>query len=263
MIQRSFPALVLTISTILMAANGCAGTSARPESAPASALKDISADTKPDCPVPVTRLTGSHPGPVLFIIAGLHGDEASGTAAAVQLAAGRAPARGTIVVIPTAAPEAQSSGQRWAPGWSDLNRAFPAESGDPGVRGSLTDPTFQRADALFCLIMAEQPFLVLDLHESDQYWTEGEGPALVVPTSTRSTELALALLETAGMEGFSFTGPPPAGSLVAAVDSMQGIPALIVEVPDTLPAGERVRLHGLVINAALRMLGMLDTAGSL
>ncbi len=262
MIQRSFPALVLTISTILMAANGCAGTSARPESAPAGALTDISADATPESPVSVTRLTSSRAGPVLFIVAGLHGDETSGTAAAVQLAAGHAPARGTIVVIPTAAPEAQSSGQRWAPGWSDLNRAFPVEGDDPGVRRSLTDPTFQRAEALFSLIIAEQPSLVLDLHESDQYWTEGEGPALVVPTSTFSTELALTLLESTGMEGFSFTGPPPAGSLVAAVDSMQGIPALIVEVPDTLFADERVRLHGLVINAALRMLGMLDTAGS-
>lgn len=240
MIQRTLPAFVLTISTIMMVANGCAGHALRPAGALAG----------------VTRLTGVRPGPVLFVIAGIHGDEASGPAAARRLAAGRAPEAGTLIVLPAAAPEALSAGERWFPHWSDLNRAFPVPGSDSKTRDNLTDPTYRRADSILAFIAAEHPALVLDLHESDRYWTEGEGPVLVVPASVLATELALAVLELPGMEGFSFTGPPPAGSLAAASDAVLGIPAFIVEVPDTLPPEDRVRLHSLAIHAALRLLGM-------
>ena len=258
MIQRPFPALVLAISTIIMAANGCAVTSARPGGALAGAPAGSQAGVGDEVPYSVTKLTGGQAGPVLFVIAGIHGDETSGVAAARRLAAGPAPASGTIIVLPAASPEALAAAARWAPPWSDLNRAFPVPGSDRNIRGNLTDPTWQRADTILALIAAERPALVLDLHESDRYWTEGDGPVLVVPASPRSAELALALLELSGMEGFSFTGPPPAGSLAAATDAVLGIPALIVEVPDSLPPEERVRLHGIVINAALRLLGMLS-----
>jgi hypothetical protein len=107
---------------------------------------------------------------------------------------------------------------------------------------------------------------VLDLHESDQYWTEGDGPALVVPvsagsaSSTGSAELALALLEAQGMEGFSFTGPPPVGSLVAAVDGLLGIPALLVEAPDAMMVYERIAVQLAVVRAAMRVLGTVPTS---
>lgn len=241
MIQRSCAALIIGISTIMMAASGCAGTTARP-------LAGL--------PDGITRLESTHAGPVLIVIAGIHGDETSGVAAARHLAAGPAPARGTIIVLPTASPEALAVFERWAPHWSDLNRAFPVPGSDCSVRGNLTDPAYRRADAILAFIAADRPVLVLDLHESDRYWTEGNGPVLVVPASPGSAEFALALLEMPGMEGFSFTGPPPVGSLAAATDAVLGIPALIVEVPDSLPPDERVRLYGVVINAALRMLGL-------
>jgi len=253
MTRSSFSALVLTVSTIMMAATGCAGNPERsgggPAAAPAGAGEEVLAG--------VSKLTSVQAGPVLFVIAGIHGDETSGVTAARQLAAGPAPARGTIIILPAAAPEALASGERWAPHWSDLNRAFPVPGSDSSVRGDLTDPAYRRADAILGRIAAERPALVLDLHESDRYWTEGGGPALVIPRSSKSTELALALLELPGMEDFAFTGPPPAGSLAAAVDYLLGIPALIVEVPDSLPPEERERLHGVVMNAALCMLGML------
>ncbi|TFG84147.1 MAG: hypothetical protein E4H20_03980 [Spirochaetales bacterium] len=206
----------------------------------------------------VTRLYGAEPGPVLLVIAGLHGDETSGPAAARLLAAGPAPVRGTIVILPEAAPEAMNAGLRWASGWSDLNRAFPVAGDDTSVRANLSDPAFARADAILGLLATERPYLVLDLHESDRYWTEGDGPSLVVPASMRASELALALLEAPCMEGFSFTGPPPAGSLAAAADALLDVPVFIVEVPDTFEPAERVRLYMKTIAAALRLLGMSD-----
>jgi predicted deacylase len=227
----------------------------------------------------VTILAGPESGPVLMVIAGVHGDEVSGTMAARQLAAGSPPARGRLVFLSVAFPEALAAGQRWLPGWSDLNRAFPGTAGFGGQGSArsayaVSDPTYQRADEILALIASVRPDLVLDLHESDQYWTEGDGPALVVPASTTSTgsvnsvspeslaspessvELALALLESPGMEGFSFTGPPPVGSLVAAVDGLLGIPALLVEAPDALVVDERIAVQLAVVRAAMRVLGM-------
>ena len=229
-------------------------------------------------------LAGAEPGPVLMVIAGVHGDEASGPLAAKQLASGPPPARGSLVILTSASPEALAAGQRWLPGWSDLNRAFPQDgewgtsgiagetgsAGTDGVTGSArsayagSDPTYLRADELLALIVSVFPDLLLDLHESDQYWTEGDSPALVVPASedstksARSAEFALALLESPGMEGFAFTGPPPVGSLVAAVDSLLGIPALLVETPEALAVDERIAVQIAVVRAALRILGMSD-----
>jgi predicted deacylase len=199
-----------------------------------------------------------------MVVAGLHGDEPSGTAAARRVISGPPPARGSIVAIPAAAPEALAEGKRWAAGRSDLNRAFPVAAGKGRDRGADTsqspcvfqDPTFDRAEALLNLIALERPALVLDLHESSRYWTEGDKPALVVPRSLEAAEIALRLLESTWLAGFSFTGPPPAGSLAAAADGILGIPALIVEVPGAMDADERIAVHLRVIRAALEILGM-------
>lgn len=247
---------------------------------------------RPEAEVPswadLVVLTGAQPGLVLMVVAGIHGDEVSGPMTASQLAAGPPPARGTLVILPGASPEALAAGQRWLPGWSDLNRAFlqdgewgtPGMAGEPGtaeatgVRRSarsayaVSDPTYLRSEEILALIVSIRPDLLLDLHESDQYWTEGDGPALVVPASTTlttlttsagsagSAELALELLELPGLEDFSFTGPPPEGSLVAAVDGLLGIPALLVEAPDALAVDGRIAVHLAVVHAAMRMLGM-------
>lgn len=224
-------------------------------------------------------VAGEEPGPVLMVIAGVHGDESSGPLAARQLGSGLAPARGSLVILPVAFPEALAAGHRWLPGWSDLNRVFP-ESGEFGGQDkarsayAVSDPSYRRADEILTLIASVRPDLLLDLHESDHYWTEGDSPALVVPASTASTpptgsvgfgrsvssrssaDLALSLLESPGMEGFIFTGPTPAGSLVTAVDGFLGLPALLVEVPDALSLHDRIRVHLGVVLAAMRVLGM-------
>ncbi|OHD82511.1 MAG: hypothetical protein A3J97_11670 [Spirochaetes bacterium RIFOXYC1_FULL_54_7] len=248
----------------------------------------------------LTILSDEEPGTVLMVVAGVHGDETSGPMAARKLAAGPAPVRGILFVLPVASPEALAAGQRWLPGWSDLNRAFPVAgesgvsgtsrsagtagtagatrtagtsrsagtagaTGTPGSAYAVSDPTYQRADEILALIASVRPALLLDLHESDHYWTEGDEPALVVPASAgsvgsagsvQSAELALELMELPGMEGFAFTGPPPAGSLVAAVAGLLGIPALLVEVPDALVVDARIAVYLAVVEAAMRILGM-------
>jgi hypothetical protein len=299
-------------------------------------------------------LEGPEPGPVLLVIAGVHGDEPSGPLAARQLADDPAPAKGRLVLLSAASPEALAAGQRWLPGWSDLNRAFPkagnnGSHGAAGVAGTTRvagtagtagavgttpvadagqvagttpvaaaagrtaaggpaallqesgsayaafDPTLRRAEELLALVASIQPTLLLDLHESGKDWTEGDAPALVLPPSagtvlrpgptgpagpngpagstsstspagpngptslvhpTSSTDLALAMLEAPNLEGFYFTGPVPAGSLIAAMDGLLGIPSLLVEIPDARGLDERIALHCAVVQAAMGVLGM-------
>ncbi len=197
------------------------------------------------------RLESGILGPTLLVVAGIHGDEPSGVRAARALAA-RGPAlRGRLLVLPEADPDALAAESREAPGAGDLNRAFPGRV--------LGNPAERRAFALFRLVRTERPDLVLDLHESDGTWAEGEGPFLVVPALPRTAELALAMLELPGMEEFSYTGGPPGGSLAAESSRILGIPALIVEIPDTVPPARRDELHRAAVEAAMAVLGMMDT----
>lgn len=197
------------------------------------------------------RLESEILGPTLLVVAGIHGDEPSGVRAARSLA-DRGPAlRGRLLVLPEANPEALAAESRAAPGAGDLNRAF------PGRR--LGDPAERRAFSLFRLVRTARPDLVLDLHESDGTWTEGPGPFLVVPAQERAAELALAMLDRPGMEEFSYTGSPPGGSLAAETVRLLGIPALIVEIPDSVPPARRPELHRAAVEAAMAVLGMMDT----
>lgn len=197
------------------------------------------------------RLESEILGPTLLVVAGIHGDEPSGVRAARSLA-DRGPAlRGRLLVLPEANPEALAAESRAAPGAGDLNRAF------PGRR--LGDAAERRAFSLFRLVRTARPDLVLDLHESDGTWTEGPGPFLVVPAQERAAELALAMLDRPGMEEFSYTGSPPGGSLAAETVRLLGIPALIVEIPDSVPPARRPELHRAAVEAAMAVLGMMDT----
>ncbi|MDX9958383.1 MAG: succinylglutamate desuccinylase/aspartoacylase family protein [Spirochaetia bacterium] len=271
---------MLFFAFMILPFSACTSPSVRPEDKPDSEVAGLPAcqqytspDNKAGSWSDLVVLAGAEPGPLLMVVAGVHGDEASGPLAARRLASAPPPLRGTLVILPVASPEAMAAGQRWLPGWSDLNRAFPDadEYNDSGSTRSTrsayaaTDPTYLRADEILALIVSVYPDLVLDLHESDEYWTEGDGPALVVPASAAltesmespsSAELALALLELPGMEGFAFTGPPPAGSLVEAVDGLLGVPALLVEMPDSMASDDRISVYLAVVHGAMQVLGM-------
>lgn len=196
------------------------------------------------------RLESETLGPTLLVVAGIHGDEPSGPRAARALIARGPSLRGRLLVVPEAFPEAVAAQDRSLPGAVDMNRAFP---------GGRSDRASERALSLFRQIRRLRPDLVLDLHESDGTWTEGRGPVLVVPANTRAASLCLAMLETPGMEEFSFTGGPPKGSLSAEAARVLDIPVLVVEIPDDLPLERRVGLHLLAVDAALGALGMMDT----
>lgn len=108
--------------------------------------------------LPVHRITGAHPGPVLGITAGIHGDEYLPLETVRQLVHQLDPAQmsGTVVAIPVVNPLAIESQTRNTPiDMLNLNRVFP---GDPD--GWLTELI---ADVVCKKFVPEIQYLV-DLH---------------------------------------------------------------------------------------------------
>jgi predicted deacylase len=197
-------------------------------------------------PLEVVTLDSGRPGPIVLVVGGMHGNEPSGALAAAALAKDAVPRNGKLLVLPEANPEALKAGERSAPriGSHDLNRIFP---------GSEQDEETRRAAAIFAL--AQKADLVLDLHEEGSAWLEADLPTLVVSPATSA--FTMDLLEALNRQGirFAFTGGAPAGSLVGELGTLDR-KALVVEVPARLPEAERVRMHRLVVEVALGLLGM-------
>jgi predicted deacylase len=183
-------------------------------------------------------------GPRIFLVAGIHGNEKSGVLALHQIMSGKAPTRGTLVIVPEANPQALAAGTRRAPGGgagADMNRVFP---------GTTSGYESTRAAAIFTL--ARSADLTIDLHEEGPAWEEADLPTLVVTPA--SAAFALDLLDALSNRGvtFTFTGGAPAGSLIGEL-GRTGRSALVVEIPARLPEAERVRLNLLVVEEALRV----------
>ncbi len=210
---------------------------------------------------------GDAPAYTVVIIAGIHGNERSGPVAARRILDEVDLLRGRLIVIPVANPEAYEAGTRRSPDGGDLNRRFPVHERAGGAsdgaqrdesptlkRGS---PTDRLARSLLARVVAWQPDMVIDFHESDRYWSETEGPAIVLPPSGTGSELVLELLELPELGEFGFTGSPPSGSLVYALDG-RGVPSYIVEVPRRYPVDARVETYRRITAAVLRSLQMVS-----
>jgi len=97
-------------------------------------------------------------GPVVMVFGGVHGDEAAGAAAANDIRHWEV-TRGTLIVVPAAAPQALAAKTRSIPNEGDLNRNFPG-AGEPV--GATTGPT---AAARWEFVRQKSPDWFLDLHE--------------------------------------------------------------------------------------------------
>ena len=102
--------------------------------------------------------TTAVPGPTVMIVGGVHGDEPGGAAAANQIRTWPI-TKGTLVVIPSAAPQALDAGTREIPLEGNLNRNF------PGVGESITATTGSTATALWAFVRQFSPQWLIDMHE--------------------------------------------------------------------------------------------------
>lgn len=110
-----------------------------------------------DVTIPVNVLCGTRPGPCLVAVAGIHGDEADGIMALMDLWGELAPddVTGRLVLVPVANLPAFQADQRRSPlDDLDLNRLFPGNpDGSPSERlaAVLFEEVIKTADFVFSL----------------------------------------------------------------------------------------------------------------
>lgn len=194
----------------------------------------------------VTVLRGAQEGPVIYIVAGVHGDEQAGWRAGNLVKEATIQAGTVYIVSPANQYGAQNDQRRTRDGW-DLNRNFP---GDPDGWDAE-----RIADSIFTDIQDKKPDMVLDLHEAiakeDDYEKLGSnydalGNSLICQSLDGIGDLVLeALLQSEAGElcanPLILYGSPPSGSVNETVTNQLGIPTITVETLRAEPLSQRVQ----------------------
>ena len=204
--------------------------------------------------VPVTVIRGAEAGPVVAVVAGVHGDEQAGWRAAELLKEADIRA-GTLYILSPANPYGAEHDQRRTQDGMDLNRNFPGQAeGDDAQR---------LAHAIYQALGEWQPALILDLHEAVKPNTPRDalGNSLICCDLEETGNLVLELL-TASEEGELCTSPltlygsPPSGSLNRTAWEGLGIPAITVETYREEPLEQRVRNQLDILRFVLEYYGL-------
>lgn len=202
----------------------------------------------------VQVLRGQEDGPVIYIVAGVHGDEQAGWRAGNLLKETGLTA-GTLYILSPANSYGAQNDQRTTKSGRDLNRSFP---GDPAGWDAQ-----KLAAAIYADIEEKQPDLVLDLHEAraQQGQRDALGNSVIAQSLDGVGDLVLDLLlksEAGSLCSGPITlyGSPPEGSLNQTVTLRLGIPVLTVETYREEPLAQRVRNHLELTQYILTQYGM-------
>ena len=202
----------------------------------------------------VVHIKAEAPGPIMYIVAGVHGDEIAAWYAGRLLRNVTLKAGELYVVAPANANGAKNH-TRYVTGTQDMNRSFP---GDP--KGNEAQ---RIANAIYRDIERVKPFLVFDLHEAILY-TSGRdflGSNLIYSTLEGIDDLYFDML-FASEDGeicynaFSSNGPGPAGSINLTVARQLGIPVITVETFRGFPIERRVHDQLDIVQYALKYVEM-------
>ncbi len=212
-------------------------------------------------------ITADRPGPTVLIVGGVHGNEPAGAEAADQIRHWPI-AKGRLVVIPRAAPNALQAETRRMPGKpraeGDLNRNFP-RTGSDNDELTTVGPT---AEALWAFVTELKPDWILDLHEGFDFHARNSnsvGSSVIHPSDRGTAPYAKAMLDAVNAEVddeekiFQNLGRngPINGSLARATIFHLGAKGAILETTwRDQPMPLRVRQHRLMVHALLTELGM-------
>ena len=210
-------------------------------------------------------------GPSVLVIGGMHGNEPAGAAAAEQIRHWPL-ARGKLITIPRANIRGLEEGSRYIPGAPeerrDLNRNFPGDSLEGGTRGEI-------AAAIWKLTLETKPDWIFDLHEGYEFNISHQpkrgkpksvGSSLIYFSTPEMDDLAKQMQTAANATvtdpDRKFTllngGTKERGLINAAVRHL-GVKGMILETTfkqQRLPI--RTRQHRLMMNVALRHVGLID-----
>lgn len=208
---------------------------------------------------PWVQIDGAAPGPTVFIVGGMHGNEPAGYVAAETITHWSI-ARGRLVVVPRACAPAIAADERTTPGLpekeANLNRHFPSEA----------PPHAGIAAELWALVETQEPDWLLDLHEGydiKRVNSKSVGRSVIAcddPLAREMAEVLVALADStieSSEHYFTLLRNPIAGSLARAAWDRLGIRSMIVETTfkgGSVPA--RARRHRLLVHAVLTRLDM-------
>jgi hypothetical protein len=271
--------ILLCISLLLSCAALCCGSS-REDDLP-TPVEMLMAGTAHQ--TPLYLLDAGKPGPTVFVLAGVHGDEPGSWLAAVELIRNGPPSKGRLIVLPRANRIATEEGVRSTPELGDLNRLYGATS--------FVLPMAQMAAEIVGLVGRYDVDAVIDLHESWQAYDDrrtGEeggidtgyfGQTVSAPASEPSRSLAKAIVQRANStlsshEDFRYFEfpedyeeqvivPVPADLPLASVpnksssyiaEAVPGVASILVEVSQQQPVERRIREMTILVRALLAVL---------
>ena len=224
-------------------------------------------------------------GPVVMVLGGVHGNEPGGWLAAENIPEIEI-TRGSLIVVPRANVVATRLHQRTTEELGDLNRLYPGSS-------LAERPMARMASRLISLARQYRAELLLDLHESWQFYVErtiqgtaaigqtmsaGPGPEqgtiaqAIADRVNAQVESERELLIVRTRFGGSFGGDPAFGddtwgsgwvpgrgsSSLSVGRYVDGLTPVLVEMgQQSQPVERRAELHRAVVRAALEMRGML------
>lgn len=210
-------------------------------------------------PVPVVEMRSPNPGPVVAVVANLHGDECTGIGVAHALIDHLPGAllRGTVFVFPTLNPSGLAAGSRGLPGETlDPNRCFP---GDPrGRKGE------RHASRIWAELMSRKVEVLLDLHTDSGASVPYAITDRVVRGANRAA-LEAACLGLAEASGLTVLREYPTRRYLQ-FDLDRSLPGACVNGPGiaavTLEVGPRRRIDQASVRIGLAAaLGVLTAAG--
>ncbi len=202
--------------------------------------------------VEVVHISSENPGPVVYVVSGIHGDEIAGWYAGTLLKSATISSGDLYVIAPANAQGAKNK-TRYVTGSQDLNRVFPGGTSEAG----------KIAAAIYSDIQDKQPDLLLDLHEAIVYSNKKDflGSTLIFTELTGMEELFFDLLLATQLgdicQGeFGYSGPAPDGSINATVSRELGIPAITVETFRGYTMERRIGEQLDIVEYVLSYLGM-------
>ena len=211
----------------------------------------------------VTVIDSGVKGPTVLIVAGIHGNETAGIAAAQRIA-GWQILRGRLVVIAEANRAAIAAQKRLIPGvdeqQADLNRNFHVDKSECHPVGDI-------AAGLWRAVNEQSPNWLIDLHESINFRRinpETVGNTIIVCPNKDTLPLVKKLLQevnntiTDESKKFLMLEWPAKGSLTRAAAQILKANAMIIETTRREPFDTRVEQHCLLVRKLLSELGMLE-----
>lgn len=197
-------------------------------------------------------------GPVVMVVAGLHGNEPAGAAAAERIK-DYPIVRGKLIVIPRANEHGLRRSVRTDASGSDLNRDFPRR------KGERADTPLARA--IWELVERYRPDWLMDLHEGYDYHVRNAksvGQSVIYnPKGSKirpAVNYIVSRLNRVAPSGqrFSIIKYPVRGGIARSASDLLGTNAMIVEtnrVHD--PMSRRIQYHEIAVTSLLEHLGML------